>query len=59
MASIKETIGTYLRDRRALAELRKLDDRMLKDIGIMGADLEEVVKGKNRAGAHHVDTGPR
>ena len=59
MASIKETIGTYLRDRRALAELRRLDDRMLKDIGLMGADLECAVKGKGRAGASHGDIGPK
>ena len=44
MASIKETVGNYLRDRRAVAELRKLDERMLKDIGVMGVDLEEAVK---------------
>ena len=49
MTSITEAVGSYLRDRRALEELRKLDDRMLSDIGLTRVDLKEAVRSGSRA----------
>ena len=48
--SIIETVSGYLRDRRALEELRRLDDRLLADIGLRGVDLRTAVKSRERTG---------
>ena len=44
MSLFMEAVGSYLRDRRALDELRRLDDRMLSDIGLARGNLEEAVR---------------
>jgi len=39
----------WFRRRAAIAELRRLDERMLKDIGISRGDIETAVRGSERS----------
>lgn len=41
-----ERMRQYFATRRALSEVRSLDARMLRDIGLDAAQIEEAVRGK-------------
>jgi uncharacterized protein YjiS (DUF1127 family) len=56
---IERAIGSYRawRDRHAaLRELRVLDDRLLRDIGLTRADLDGVVRAREAAAEAEVET---
>lgn len=38
-------IGMTIAEQRAISELQKLDDRMLRDIGMSRSDIPSVVRG--------------
>lgn len=44
--SLAERVQHYFAMRRALMEVRSLDDRMLRDIGLDAAQVESAVRGK-------------
>ncbi len=46
-------MATFAERRRALAHLRRLDDRMLKDIGINRCEIMSVVYGHDKDRARH------
>jgi len=45
-AGLFERVRQYFAQRRALMEVRSLDDRMLRDIGLDQAQVESAVRGK-------------
>ena len=55
MSTIKEAIGNYLRYRRALNEVSRLDERMLADIGLRGINLKSALRAKDGSGARSND----
>lgn len=45
-ASLVQRVRNYFAMRRALMEVRSLDERMLRDIGLDQAQVEAAVRGK-------------
>ncbi len=44
--SLAQRVSHFFATRRALMEVRSLDDRMLRDIGLDAAQVESAVRGK-------------
>jgi uncharacterized protein YjiS (DUF1127 family) len=44
LRTVTRRLGRYRRRRRAIAELRSLDDRMLRDIGVLRGDIPALVR---------------
>jgi uncharacterized protein YjiS (DUF1127 family) len=52
-------VCAWFRQRAAIARLRRLDDRMLKDMGIYRSEIEAAVRGSERsAGASVMSRDP-
>ena len=45
LAILANGVATYWRRREGIKALRELDDRQLRDIGIMRCDIKTAVKG--------------
>jgi uncharacterized protein YjiS (DUF1127 family) len=47
--SVAQRVLAWIRQRAAIAQLRRLDDRMLKDMGIYRSEIETAVRGDERS----------
>jgi uncharacterized protein YjiS (DUF1127 family) len=46
MTNIRNKIASYIQYRRTLRELNSLEDRQLRDIGIVRADFKTIARGE-------------
>ncbi len=46
VAELTQPVRTYLRHRRTMAELSRLDDRTLADIGLSRGDIPAIAQGR-------------
>lgn len=46
VAELTQPVRTYLRHRRTMAELSRLDDRTLADIGLARGDIPAIAQGR-------------